>query len=91
MKILLLSLLIVLSGCTRYVIERPTPDGIFKVSVMSSRSFDQPDLHYTRTGSDATFDFKAASANDGAAEIVGIFAPIIAGLMNGTIQVTQTE
>ena len=81
--------LIFLSSCTMYSVEKTMPDGSSTiVKVKSSRSFEQPDMSYTRTGTDATFDFKAASVDDGTAEIISMFAPIIEGIMSGTIVVT---
>ena len=80
--VLILSLL--LGGCTFYTVEKVSPDGSSTiVSVKSTRSFEQPNLAYTRTGQDATFDFKAAGADNNTAVIVSMFAPIIQGMMTG--------
>jgi len=85
-------LVLLLSGCTMYSVEKIAPDGSSTiVSVKSTRSFDQPDLRYTRTGADATFDFKAAGADNNSDAIIGLFAPILQGIVNGTIKVGATD
>lgn len=91
MKTLLILTLIFLNGCTMYSVERTAPDGSsIVVNVKSTRSFEQPDLHYEREGQNAAFDFKAASVNDGTAEIIGMFAPLINGLATGTIKAQES-
>jgi hypothetical protein len=55
--------IVLLSGCTIYTVEKIAADGsTTTVKVRSSREFQQPDLHYSRNGTDAEFDFKAQSA-----------------------------
>ena len=64
MKALFVILILVLSGCTKYVVEKDMGDGVYtKVSVSSTRDLEQPVVRYTRTGQDATFDFSAASVD----------------------------
>lgn len=83
-----LLLYFLMAGCTMYTVEKTDLNGVRTfVSVKSTRSFEQPDLSYTRTGADATFDFKAAGADNNTDAIVGMFAPIIQGIMTGAIVV----
>ena len=73
MKQLAIILLALLSGCTMYTVEKVMPDGSSTVvRIKSTRSFETPDLHYTRTGQDATFDFSAASVDNNTAAMMGI-------------------
>jgi len=73
-----------------YSVERIAPDGsTIVVNVKSTRSFEQPDLHYSRDGQAAEFDFKAAGADNNTDAIVGMFAPLIQGLVTGTIKVQE--
>ena len=82
MKILLIALIIILSGCTRYVVEKVAPDGsVTNIHVSSTRSFEQPDLHYKRDGDDAEFDFKAANADNN--------SDMFAGAMMQMLQMMQ--
>lgn len=91
MKALLILLLTFTTGCTMYSVERTAPDGsTIVVNVKSTRSFEQPDMSYTRTGEDATFDFKAAGADNNTDAIVGMFAPLIQGLATGTIKAQES-
>jgi len=79
MKTLIALLVIIfLSGCTMYSVEKVLPDGSStNVYIKSTRSFEQPDLHYAREGSDAVFDFKAAGADNNTAAIMGAVTPMI--------------
>jgi len=87
MKTLLIILAaVLLSGCTTYKVTRVNPDGSsIDVSVRSSRSFEAPELRYTRTGQDATFDFGAASVQDGTAAMVGMFGQVFDAIVNGQL------
>lgn len=91
MKALLIVTLVFLTGCTLYSVERTAPDGSsIVVKVKSTRSFEQPDMSYARMGQDATFDFKAAGADNNTDAIVGMFAPLIQGLATGTIKAQES-
>lgn len=57
---LLIALILSAPGCTVYTVEK-TEDAT-KVTVVSSRDFEQPELHYRRDAESAEFDFGAASA-----------------------------
>ncbi len=83
---LIIVMAFVLNACTHYGVHR-MPDGTIDISVWSTRSFEQPDLKYTRTGKDATFDFKAAGVDNNTDAIVGMFAPIIQAIIAGKIVV----
>ncbi len=84
--LMIVLLAIVLAGCTHYGVHRTT-EGVIDISVWSTRSFEQPDMSYTRTGKDATFDFKAAGVDNNTDAIVGMFAPIIQAILTGSIVV----
>lgn len=61
---LLLGLILLLQGCTSYTIQRGVQGcaECVSVKVLSWREFEQPQVHYSRTGQDAEFNFGAASA-----------------------------
>ena len=84
MKILLTIVAILfLSGCTTYSIEKSMPDGSSTVvHIKSTRSFEQPDLSYAREGSNATFDFKAANADNNTDAFMGAISPMLSGMMD---------
>lgn len=89
--LMLVVVLMMTTGCTRYHVTKENPDGSSTtVSVWSSRNFEQPDMTYTRTGADATFDFKAAKVDNSAAA-VNLLAPLIQGLLAGQIVVAPEE
>jgi hypothetical protein len=78
MKKLLLIAIMLLPSCTMYSVEKVMPDGSStKVYIKSTRSFEQPNLHYARQGTDATFDFQAANADNNTAAIVGMLSPMV--------------
>ena len=67
-----------LSGCTMYSVEKVLPDGSStKVYIKSTRSFEQPNLHYER-GDGTTFDFQAANADNNTDAFIGIFGGMMA-------------
>lgn len=74
--VMIVLLALFMNACTMYTIEKQTPEGYIKVDVTSSRSFEQPDLHYVR-GDGTEFDFKAANADNNTAAIVGVMGPMI--------------
>ena len=85
MKTLIISLLILsLSACTTYDVKRDS-EGIVSVKVKSTRSFEAPDLHYNRTGTDVSFDFKAANADNNTDAFVNVFG----GMMQQMMQMMQ--
>ena len=72
-----------LSSCTMYSIEKTMTDGSSTVvNIKSTRSFEQPDLSYTREGTDATFDFKAAGADNNTDAIMGAITPMMQMMTN---------
>jgi len=72
MKALMIVLVILLSGCTKYVVEKTAIDGSTTVvRVSSTRDLEQPVVKYTRTGQDATFDFSAASVDNNTEVFMG--------------------
>jgi len=76
-------LLLLLSGCTMYTVEKTATDGsTIRVTVQSTRSFEQPNLHYQRTGNDAVFDFTAANADNNAV----LLAQMVALLQQMTVK-----
>jgi len=91
MKALLIFAIIFLSGCTTYDVKRDS-EGIVNVKVRSTRSFEAPDLHYKRLGSDVTFDFKAANADNNTDAILGIFGGVMAMMQEMMLKMaTPTE
>jgi len=79
---ILICMIVLLSGCTTYSVEKQSPSqGYTKVTVKSTRSFEQPDLSYTRTGSDATLNFSAASADNNTDVIFGALTPMMQMMM----------
>jgi hypothetical protein len=77
MKTLIIAFLIIsLSACTTYDIRRDS-EGIISVKVKSTRSFEAPDLHYERIGSDVTFDFEAANADNNTEQIMGAMGSMV--------------
>jgi len=66
MKRLILSIiLLTMTACTTYVVEKRMPDGSYTVvKVRSSRDLEQPNLHYLREGDKASFDFEAANVDN---------------------------
>lgn len=78
----ILLIAIFLNACTMYSVEKQLPDGSFtNIHVKSTRSFEQPDLAYTRTGADATFDFKAAGADNNTDAYLGMFQGMMGMMM----------
>ncbi len=64
MKILLSVLIVLLSGCTIYKIKSERDEtGLVttNVSIYTSRNLVDPTVAYTRKGTDASFNFGAAS------------------------------
>jgi hypothetical protein len=87
--LLILTILVMVGGCTTYSVTRTLPDGThLEVSVKSTRNFEQPQVHYERTGKDAKFDFGAASATNSWESIVG---GVLQGFMTGAIVPAQTQ
>ena len=85
MKALLLIPL--LASCTMYTVEKTMPDGSSTVvRIKSTRSFETPDLEYTRTGQDATFSFSADSVDNNTAAMMGIMAQLMAMLAAKPVQ-----
>ena len=81
MRILLIVLItIVMVGCTTYDIKRDS-EGIIQVSVKSTRSFEQPNLHYDRNGTDVTFDFEAASVDNNTDAFMGAMTGVMGMMM----------
>ena len=80
MKTLMIVMVLFLSGCTTYDIKRDS-EGIVSVNVKSTRSFEAPDLHYIREGTDVEFDFKAASVDNGTEAFVGMFQGMMGMMM----------
>jgi len=77
MKKLLLIAIMLLPSCTMYSVEKVMPDGSStKVYIKSTRSFEQPNLHYER-GDGTTFDFQAANADNNTTAIVGMLSPMV--------------
>ena len=77
-RIFLIFVIIFLSSCTRYVVEKVAPDGsVTNIHVSSTRSFEQPDLYYKRDGNDAEFTFKAANADNNADMFAGAMMQLI--------------
>ena len=87
MRILLIVLIIIfMSGCTKYVIEKTAPDGSTTVvNVSSTRDLEQPNLHYQRTGNDAVFDFSAAGVDNNA----DTFMSAMTGVMGMMMQMME--
>ena len=78
MKALLILMVIFLSGCTMYSVEKQMPDGSFtNVHIKSTRSFETPTLHYQRTGQDAVFDFSAQSVDNNTDAFIGLFGGML--------------
>jgi len=78
MKLLAAILAIMLSGCTMYTVEKTAVDGsAIRVTVQSTRSFEQPNLHYSKTDEAATFDFTASSADNNTAALMSAMASMI--------------
>jgi len=74
----LLLAVLLLQGCTMYTVEKTAVDGsAIRVTVQSTRSFEQPNLHYSRTDEAATFDFTASSADNNTAVLMGAMASMI--------------
>jgi len=89
MLLTIFAMMVMFNGCTMYSVEKQMPDGSFtNVNVKSTRSFEQPDLHYTREGNDATFDFQAAGADNNTDAFMGMFQGIF-GMMS-TMMETMT-
>jgi hypothetical protein len=85
MKVLLaVTLMIFLSACTTYDVKRDS-EGIVSVKVKSTRSFEAPDLHYVREGTDVSFDFSAASVDNNTEAFTGMFQ----GMMQMMMQMMQ--
>jgi hypothetical protein len=78
--ILVATLIIFLSGCTTYDVKRDS-EGIVSVKVKSTRSFEAPDLHYVREGSDVSFDFSAASVDNNTEAFTGMFQGMMQMMM----------
>ena len=82
MKALLIILLVSLSGCTTYSVHKVAPGGIeTTVKIASTRSFEQPDMHYERVGNDAVLDFSAASVDNNTEAFVGMFSSMMGMMM----------
>jgi len=74
-------LLLLLSGCTMYTVEKVAPDGSSTVvRIKSTRSFETPSLHYAREGQDAVFDFSAANADNNTA-LMGAMMQLLQAMM----------
>ena len=74
-----LALMLTLGGCmTKYSITKNMQDGsTVTVTVQSFREFEQPQVHYSRTGEDVVFDFGAASATTATSPIEAAVADVI--------------
>ena len=82
MKTLMIVLIVFLSGCTTYSVHKVAPNGIeTTVKIASTRSFEQPDMHYERVGDDAVLDFSAASVDNNTEAFVGIFSTMMSMMM----------
>lgn len=88
--VLLLLIIVALSGCmTKYEINKTEPDGTnITVSVQSFREFEQPDVSYTRVGTDVEFTFGAEAASTGTSPIEAALADSIRA---GTLTVAPIE
>jgi len=73
--------MLTLGGCTSYTVKKG-PDGTTTVMVRSTRDLEQPEVHYSRTGADATFDFKAASVDNNTDAFVGMFSGMMSMMMD---------
>jgi len=71
----------ILIGCTTYDINRKA-NGDITVRVVTTRNFEQPQLHYERIGQNAVFDFGASSTSNSFENIIG---GILQGFMTGAI------
>lgn len=81
MKTILAAIFVMLlSACTTYDVKRDS-EGIVRVTVKSTRSFEAPDLHYKRDGDGVEFDFSAANADNNTDAFLGMF--------NGIMQMMQ--
>lgn len=86
--VLVLSLMVILAGCTVYTVEK-TEDST-KVTVISSRDFEQPELHYKRDEESAEFDFGAASAQTNSSlEVIG--AEVVRQLLGRNIPLEEGQ
>jgi PBP1b-binding outer membrane lipoprotein LpoB len=82
-----LILLLLLSGCTMYSVEKVAPDGSSTVvHIKSTRSFETPNLHYAREGQDAVFDFSADSVDNNTAAYMGMIAQLMQMLAAKPVQ-----
>ena len=87
----LLVILFLLSGCTTYSVHKVAPGGIeTTVKIASTRSFEQPDMHYSRTGNDAVLDFSAASVDNNTEAFVGMFSQMM-GMMMQLMQANMAQ
>jgi uncharacterized protein YxeA len=87
MKYILIILVVLMSvSCTKYTVKKEA-DGSTEVYISSTRDLDQPEVHYSRTGKDATFDFKAASVDNNTDAFLGMFQ----GMMSMMMQMMQAQ
>jgi hypothetical protein len=78
----LLIVLFLLSGCTTYSVHKVSPDGVeTTVKIASTRSFEQPDMHYERVGNDASLEFSAASVDNNTEAFMGMFSQMMGMMM----------
>jgi hypothetical protein len=82
MKILIIAITILIfaTSCTTYDIRRDS-EGIISVKVKSTRSFEAPDLHYERVGSDVAFDFQAQTVDNNTDAFLGMFQGMMQQMM----------
>jgi len=96
MKTLMIAVLIVIflsTGCTMYDVKRD-PSGIVNVKVRSTRSFEAPDLSYSKddgSGAVTKFDFKAANADNNTDAILGIFGGVMQMMQQMMLQMATPE
>ena len=83
--LLVLILSLTMFGCTSYSIEKGTDTNgtpFTKVKVKSTRDLEQPSVKYTRTGTDATCDFSAASVDNNTDAYLGMFTGMMGMMMD---------
>jgi hypothetical protein len=91
MKILLIGLMFIMSGCTTYSVQKQLPDGSYtNVDIKSTRSFETPALHYERVGEDAKFDFSAQSVDNNVDSYLGVFQGMM-GMMMEMMRASQVS
>ena len=83
MKTLIVTLIVIfLSGCTTYSIEKQMGDGVSTiVKIKSTRDLEQPEITYIREGEDARFDFKAASVDNNSDMFAGMMMQMLQMMM----------